>query len=157
MFPQFLDFCQMTMVVIFFIQLKTPFHCRLTLFLHFSDDLPFFLWLLLRFFSFSWVLMVLLQCAYVGFLFLILVEGYRTVEIDWTDICTRVGLCVTLDPCTSLVSQIQVKAPGSTPTPDPSSSLVAAPNPLEHHPHLKHRLCFFLFGPGLLHCGWGKK
>lgn len=53
--------------------------------------------------------MVLLQCAYVGFLFLILLEVYRTFEIDWTDICTRVALCVTLDPCTSLVSQIQVR------------------------------------------------
>lgn len=90
-----------------------------------------------------------------GFLFLILLGVCRTSGIDWTLICRRVTLWVTLDPSTDL-------------------AVTSSGQSLQFHPHLCplwrllpslvtparvsliHASCIFISCPGASPCGWGE-
>lgn len=90
-----------------------------------------------------------------GFLFLTLLGVCRTSGIDWTLICRRVTLWVTLDQSTDLLLPIQVKASSSTCTLCPLRRLLPPLVTLAHVP-LIHASCTFISCPGASPCGWGE-
>ena len=88
-----------------------------------------------------------------GFLFLILLGVCRTSGIDWTHVCGRVTLCVTLDPCTNLVvtnwGQSLQFHPHACPLRWPLPSLVTLAGV-----SLIHASCTFISCPRASPCGW---
>ena len=90
-----------------------------------------------------------------GFLFLTLLRVCRTSGIDWTLICRRVTLWVTLDPSTDLAVTNSGQSLQFHLHLCPLRRLLPPLVTLAHVP-LIHASCTFISCPGASPCGWGE-